>query len=98
MLEVDLGRYPMDDDPTEVWWAADWAIRDDSSGTEDSSEDLAELVNGIIKDVQPLLKTYSELHIEWTLTGYPPPGGTVADAIAAAGVTLPAKVPHPEGN
>lgn len=50
VLEVDLGRYVALDDPTYVSWVATWGLREDSVGTEDSSEDLAELVSGIVED------------------------------------------------
>ncbi len=92
VLEVDLGRYVARDDPSDVTWAATWGLRDASVGTEDSTEDLAELVRIILEDAQPLGDQY-DVRIEWTLRGDPADGQAVADAIAAAGVTLPGRLP-----
>jgi hypothetical protein len=45
VVEVELFRTVSDEgtDDMNVTWGAEWGLRDDSSGVEDSSEDLAEL-------------------------------------------------------
>jgi hypothetical protein len=46
------------DDPSDVTWTATWGLRDASVGTEDSSEDLAELVTSILADARLLGDQY----------------------------------------
>jgi len=92
VLEVELDRCADPDDPTYISWMAEWGLRDDSMGVGDSNEDLADLVAKIVEDARHSWSDRFDLSIEWTLDGDAPPGGTVADAVAAAGVTLPPKV------
>jgi hypothetical protein len=60
-------------------------LRDDPVGIEDSNEDLQQLVD----DARQRAGRDS-LAIEWELSGDAPPGKTVQDMTAEAGVTLPA--------
>lgn len=83
-----MGRYVAQDNAADVTWFATWGLRDDDVGTEDSGEDLAELVSAIVEDAQVWSDRY-DLTIEWTVGGDAPPGGSVEEAVAAAGVVLP---------
>jgi hypothetical protein len=94
VLEVQLSRvhFP-DDDLGEKYtgWSAEWGLRDDPVGIEDSNEDLQQLVNGIIEDARHWTDRY-DLTIEWDLSGDAPAGKIVQDMAAEAGVNLPATV------
>lgn len=94
VYEVDLERVYVDDDPDEpVSWAAEWALAGSSSATEDNTEDLSELVGSIVNDAHNLARRRGcAVRIVWTLGGDAPSEGTIADAIAAEGVTLPERV------
>lgn len=89
IIDVELHR-GMHDDSYGIYvsWYAEWGVRDDSSGVEDSSEDLAELVEGILEDARRWADRYS-VRLVWTLEGDEPDGKTIADAVAELGVTLP---------
>lgn len=93
VVDIELYRTVFDDPgETYVSWGAEWGLRDDSVGTEDSNENLAELIDAILEDLRPLAERYT-LRLEWDLDGDPPEGKTVADAVAEWGVTLPAVLP-----
>jgi hypothetical protein len=64
-------------------------VRGDSVGTEDSNENLQELVDAIVEDARQWADRY-DLAIEWNCSGDAPPGKTVHDIVTEAGVTLPA--------
>ena len=68
---------------------AEWGLRDDSTGVEDSNEDLQQLNDDLIEDGGRWTDRY-DLTIEWELSGDAPPGKTLHDMVAEAGVTLPA--------
>lgn len=90
MVDIELNRIadPEGDDASAVSWAASWGLHGDTSGIEDSSDKLAELVAAILADLQPWTSRYT-LTLAWTLDGDAPRGHTVAEAVAATGVTLP---------
>lgn len=88
VMQVKLDRLVDDEDPDDVGWYAEWGIRDDSVGTEDSAEDLRELVAGIASDVHRWTPQY-DVTIEWLIGGDAPEGSTVEKEIARLGVTLP---------
>lgn len=92
VLEVELSRFyfPGDDEP--VTWSARWGLRDDPVGTEDSNEDVRQLISDIIEDVRCQWTDRHDLTIEWDVSGDAPPGKTVEDMLAELGVTLPEKV------
>jgi hypothetical protein len=87
-LEEDLDEYEDPNDPP-VYWMAEWFVRGSSSSTEGTDEDLQTLVG----DVQWAWGPGAQLI--WTLDGDAPPGQTVADAVAEAGVSLPDSVSTP---
>ena len=91
VLEVQLSRFYFPGDEEPVSWAAEWGLRDDPVGTEDSNEDVQQLINDIIEDARQWTERY-ELTIEWTLSGDAPHGKTVQDTLTELGVTLPGKV------
>lgn len=93
VVEVELNRTVFDDDPDDVYvsWHAEWGLRDDSTGTEDSSEDLAELVAAVLEDLRPMTDRYT-VRLEWTVDGDPPEGTTIEAEIAGLGVQLPNEV------
>ena len=82
VLDVELYRFVDPDDPAYMSWSAEWGMRDDSQGGEDSNENLQKLVNAVIEDARHWTNQF-DLRIEWTLNGDPPPGGTIADAVIA---------------
>jgi hypothetical protein len=90
VLDVDLCRHVHDDDG-EMYaeWSAEWGLRDDSVGTEDSSEDLRQLIADVISDGRRWTDRY-ELTIAWTLSGDADAGKTVWDMVTELGATLPA--------
>jgi hypothetical protein len=90
VVEVELNRMVFDDDPAEVYvsWHAEWGLRDSSVGTEDSSEDLAALVESVLSDQRSMTDRYI-VRLEWTLGGDPPEGETVDEAVVELGVRLP---------
>lgn len=93
MVDIELYRTVFDDPgETYVSWGAEWGLRDDSVGVEDSNENLADLVADILEDLRSWTDRYS-LRLEWDLSGDPPDNGTVADAVAEWNVTLPAVLP-----
>lgn len=91
MFEVELQRIFVDDDPEDpISWAAGWAPAGSSEATEDSTEDLAGLIEAIVQDARELgRRKGGPVRIEWLLVGGAPVGGTVADAVAAEGVACP---------
>jgi hypothetical protein len=94
VFEVELQRIFFDDDPEDpVSWAAEWAPAGSSEATEDGTEDLADLVAAIVDDARDYARQQGgPVQVEWLLVGDAPDGGTVADAVAAEGVTLPDRV------
>jgi hypothetical protein len=89
VLEVELSRFYFPDDEEEpVSWSAEWGLRDDQVGTEDSNEDVHQLINDILEDARQWTDRY-DLTIEWTLSGDSPRGKTVQDMLTELGVTLP---------
>uniref|UniRef100_UPI003F496B6E hypothetical protein n=1 Tax=Amycolatopsis sp. CA-096443 TaxID=3239919 RepID=UPI003F496B6E len=90
VVDIELYRLVIAYSPAEVEvsWSAEWGLRDDGIGTEDSSEDLAELVDAVLEDLRPLAERYT-LRLEWELGGDPPKGKTLEEAVAEWGVTLP---------
>ncbi|MCT2107786.1 hypothetical protein HMPREF3086_15640 [Dietzia sp. HMSC21D01] len=91
VMQVKLDRLVEDEDPEDVGWYAEWGIRDDSAGTEDSAEDLRELVAGIASDVHRWTHRY-DVTLEWVIGGDAPEGSTVEKEIARLGVTLPRNI------
>jgi hypothetical protein len=55
-----------DDDPAEVYvsWHAEWGLRDRFVSTEDSSEDLAALVESVLSDLRSMTDRYI-VRLEW---------------------------------
>lgn len=90
VVEVELNRMVFDDDPTDTYvsWHAEWGLRDSDVGTEDSSEDLAELVEAVLVDVRSMTDRYP-VRLEWTVGGDPPEGTTIEAEIGELGVRLP---------
>jgi hypothetical protein len=90
IIDIELNRIVLDDDPSDIYvaWAVEWGIRDDSVGTEDNSEDLAELVEGVLSDLRSMAEDY-ELELEWIVGRDPPAGKTISAEIADLGVKLP---------
>jgi hypothetical protein len=89
VLDVELCRY-IDGDDGEMYaeWQAEWGLRDESVGTEDSSEDLQQLVADVISDARRWTDRY-ELTVAWTLRGDADAGKTVWDMVTELGVILP---------
>ncbi|WP_409496734.1 hypothetical protein [Amycolatopsis sp. cmx-11-12] len=78
VIDIELYRTVFNDPgETYVSWGAEWGLRDDSVGTEDSSEDVA----AVLEDLRLLADCYT-VRLEWQLGGDPPEGKTVADAVA----------------
>jgi hypothetical protein len=96
VLEVELGRYIFDDgDEPSQTWAAEWGLQDHDVGIENTSENLADLIDTILHDAQQRWgDTHDIHHIEWQLVGDDLPGDRVADAVTAARVTLPDHLPN----
>jgi hypothetical protein len=90
VIEVELNRIVLDDDPTDIYvaWHAEWGIRDGSMGIEESSEDVAELVACVLSDLRPMTDDYA-MKLEWIVGGNPPSGKTVREEIADLSVRLP---------
>lgn len=88
VYDVELYRNNPIDDGDDVSWYAEWGLRDSSIGTEDSSEDLAELIASIIDDLRGESARFT-VHVAWHIDGDPPPEGTIREAIAAENVELP---------
>lgn len=90
VVDIELYRLVIAYGPAEieVSWSAEWGLRDDGIGTEDSNENLAELVEAVLEDLRPLSERYT-LRLEWELGGDPPKGKTLEDAVAERDVTLP---------
>ena len=98
VLEVELTRL-VDDDAEDgddpVTWHAEWALRDDSVATEDSGQDLGELIDGVTEDAAAQWGSRYDLTIEWELNSADrlPEGQTIEGIIEGLGVTLPRTVP-----
>ena len=98
VLEVQLSRFYFPDDQDEpVSWSAEWGLRDDSVGTEDSNEDVHQLIRDIIEDARRWTDRY-DLTIEWTLFGDSPRGKTVQDMLTELDVILPEKIAPGSGS
>jgi hypothetical protein len=82
----ELNRMVFDDDPAEVYvsWHAEWGLRDSSVG----SEDLAALAESVLSDQRSMTDRYI-VRLQWTLSGDPPDGETVDEAVVELGVRLP---------
>lgn len=91
VIEVKLERFAEDDDPEDTGWFAEWGIRDDSAGTEDSAESLHDLVASITQDISRWTDRY-DVTIEWSISGDTPEGSTVENEIRRLGVTLPSRI------
>jgi hypothetical protein len=91
VYEVELHRVFFPDDPEEpVSWSAEWAPQGSAGATEDNTEDLADLVAAIVDEIRAVARRQNRpVRVDWQLYGDAPAGGTVADAVAAEGVTLP---------
>jgi hypothetical protein len=97
VLEVALSRFCFPDDEEEpVTWVAQWALRHDRVGTEDSDEDLPQLVSDIVEDARRRADSH-DLTIKWDLSGDSPSGKSVKDMVADLGVTLPDRVARRPG-
>lgn len=73
VLEVELSRFYFPDNEDEpVSGAATWGLRDSSVGTEDSNEDVQQLIRDIIEDARRWTDCY-DLTIERELSGDSPP-------------------------
>lgn len=93
-MQLSRFYFPADEEEP-VSWSAEWGLRDDPVGTEDSNEDVHQLINDIIEDARRWTDRY-DLTIDWTLSGDSPRGKTVEDMLTELGVTLPEKVtPEP---
>ncbi|GAB3750803.1 hypothetical protein GCM10028864_26110 [Microlunatus parietis] len=97
-MEVRLyGTYFSGDDLDEyedpyVAWSAEWAWRDNSVGTEDGSNDIAELVSIVLSSIRKMARGRT-VELDWEVNeidGLRP--GAVDKELAAAGVTLPTHV------
>lgn len=93
VVEVELNRMVFDTDPADTYvsWHAEWGLPDDSVGIEDSSEDLAELVAGVLEDLRPMAERHT-VRLEWTIGGDRPDSTTIEAEIAGLGVQLPHEV------
>lgn len=91
VIAVDLERYVEEDDPTDIGWSAEWGVREDSSGVEDSQESLRELVDAIVDDVRTWTDRF-DVALAWNIGGDAPAGSTVEDEIHRLGVTLPSRI------
>lgn len=92
VLEVELSRFYFPDDEEEpVSWAATWGLRDNSVGTEDSNEDVQQLIGDIVEDARRWTDRY-DLTIEWELSGDSPPGKSIEDVLEELGVALPDRI------
>ncbi|MFE3758830.1 hypothetical protein ACFXO9_31385 [Nocardia tengchongensis] len=85
---------PEPGEPAEwVDWSCEYELRGERVGIDDSGNpDLHDVVNGVLDYARQWSDRY-DITIEWTVDGDPPEGGTVEDAIAALGVTLPTRIP-----
>jgi hypothetical protein len=97
VLDVELSRLYFPDDELGgefVSWFAEWALRDDPMGIEDNNEDLHQLIDDLTDSARREWADPYDLHltIEWEITGDAPPGKTVEDMVAEAGVTLPTAI------
>jgi len=95
VLEVQLTRVHIPEDAQDeeyIGWTAQWALRDQSVGIEDSNEDLQQLLDDIVDDARQQWTDRYDLTIEWELSGDAPTGKTVQDMVTEVGVTLPTTV------
>ncbi|MEV6139615.1 hypothetical protein AB0L63_26910 [Nocardia sp. NPDC051990] len=93
VIIASLNRFVDDEDPDWIWWSCKYELRGESVGIDDSGNpDLQDVVNGVLDYAREWSNRY-DITIEWTVDGDPPDDGTVEDAIAALGVTLPARIP-----
>jgi hypothetical protein len=101
VLEVELTRFcdaDVEDGEDPVTWHAEWGLQGDSVGTEDSSTNVSELIDGVVENAAAQWGSqYDPLTIEWELTAGDrlPEGQTIEDIINSLGVTLPRTVPPP---
>ena len=72
-------------------------LHDDAVGTEDSNEDVQQLIYDIVEDARRWTDR-CDLTIEWELSGDAPHGRTVEDVLSKLGVTLPETVPPEPGS
>lgn len=92
-MEVELNRTVSDGDPTGTYvsWHAEWGLPGSNSATEDSRDDLAELVAAVLRNVQGMTDRCT-VRLEWTIGGDAPEGSTIEAEIAELGVELPGQV------
>lgn len=93
---MELTRFfDAEDEEEPVAWHAEWALRGDSVGTEDSGPDVSELIAGVVADAAAQWGSRYDLTIEWELSaGDPlPEGETIEGILKGLGVTLPSTVP-----
>ena len=94
VVVASLNRFVDDEDPDWVCWSCEYELRGESVGIDDSGNpDLHDVVNGVLDYARRWSDRY-DITIEWTVDGDPPEDGTVEDAIAALGVTLPIRIPN----
>lgn len=72
-------------------------LRDDPVGTEDSNEDVRQLIEDLLEDARRQWADRYDLSIEWELSGDAPRGKSVQDVLAELGVTLPDKLSPERG-
>ena len=100
VLEVELTRFcdaDAEDGEEPVTWHAEWGLQGDSVGTEDSSTDVSELIDGVVEDAAAQWGSQYDLTVEWELSAGDrlPEGQTIEGIINGLGVTLPHTVPAP---
>ncbi|MGH3773709.1 MAG: hypothetical protein ACRDRW_20355 [Pseudonocardiaceae bacterium] len=101
-MQADLLRFAdLDPGGTEgVAWSAVWGVNGHHVGFENSDDDLRALVDEVVEDARRWVAAgvvtpregyhVGELVIQWTIGGDRGSYPSVAAAIAATGVTLPA--------
>ncbi|MHA6801786.1 hypothetical protein [Bounagaea algeriensis] len=93
MVDIELHRTVDEHDPEVTGWTAHWQMGEASRGRQDHDEDLAALLTAILTDLAPLGEYYT-LTLAWQLGGQAPAGHTVAEAVAATGLSLPTRLPR----
>ncbi|WP_410663526.1 hypothetical protein [Amycolatopsis sp. lyj-84] len=81
VIEIKLRR-DANNTCARLLWSAEWSLRGANLGIERSDEDIADLVEDVLKDARLLAEHYA-VRLEWSLAGEIIEGGIVS------GTTLP---------
>lgn len=85
--DVDVYRHE-DEDGGEPWWGAEGGLENSSVGVDfESTQDLAELINGVRDETIAFRKKWPDLQVRWFESRQP--ATDFLAAAQAAGIALP---------